>query len=258
MIAVEARGLKLTLGRGDSRRQALQNVEVRLKKGRWTSVVGPNGAGKSSLLRVLAGLQPYQAGSVLWNGSELSSLGRRERARLVSWLGQGEPAMPGLAVGDVAMLGRLPHRGWLSAPTQADHDAVERALRSTDSWKLRNRLIGELSGGERQRVMLARTLAVEADVIFMDEPLASLDPPHQASWLRLMRRLVAGGRTVVSVLHEVNAALRADDVVVMESGRAVHHGPVDDDSTHRAISRVFEGCLSVHHVDGRQVALMES
>ena len=86
------------------------------------------------------------------------------------------------------------------------------------------RTLGSLSGGERQRVLLARALAVQAPVLLMDEPLANLDPPHQADWLRIVRRHVQRGGTAVSVLHEITMALHADDMVVMDAGRVVHQG----------------------------------
>ncbi|MFT2621793.1 ATP-binding cassette domain-containing protein, partial [Escherichia coli] len=86
---------------------------------------------------------------------------------------------------------------------------VEQALRQTQGWDWRMRSVGSLSGGERQRVLLARALAVQARVLLMDEPLANLDPPHQADWLECVQALVAQGCTVVSVLHEISMAVQA-------------------------------------------------
>jgi iron complex transport system ATP-binding protein len=171
----------------------------------------------------------------------------------MSWLGQGgagEGSADDLMVHDVAMLGRLPHQRWLAAPSDADRAAVERALRSTQAWEWRDRPLGQLSGGERQRVLLARALAVEAEVLLMDEPLANLDPPHQADWMQTVRELVARGRTVVSVLHELNVALAADDMVLMAQGRVIHHGGCDDAATHHALESVFDQRVAVHRVAG--------
>ena len=117
------------------------------------------------------------------------------------------------------------------------------------------RALGQLSGGERQRVLLARALAVQAQVLLMDEPLANLDPPHQADWLLTVRALVAGGTTVVSVLHELTFALQAHDVVVMAQGRIQHHGACAERTSHRALERVFDQRIAIHAVQGQWVAL---
>jgi iron complex transport system ATP-binding protein len=153
------------------------------------------------------------------------------------------------------MLGRLPHQDWLASPSQADRAAVERALRSTHAWNWRGRALGQLSGGERQRVLLARALAVEAEVLLMDEPLANLDPPHQTDWLQMVRSLVASGKTVVSVLHEISFALQADEVVIMAQGCLQHQGGADSALTHRALEKVFDDRISVHSVAGQWISL---
>ena len=177
--------------------QVLHGIDLYLPEGRWTSIVGPNGAGKSTLLKVLAGLLPRHQvdGQVALLGRLLTQVPARERARQMSWLGQNEGSADDLTSYDVAMLGRLPHQPWLAPPSPADHAAVEQALRTTQAWDWRERPLGQLSGGERQRVLLARALAVQADVLLMDEPLANLDPPHQADWMQTTRTLVAEGRT---------------------------------------------------------------
>ena len=232
----------------------MHGIDLALRAGRWTSIVGPNGAGKSTLLKALAGLLP-SAGPVQLLGRPLHAWPRRERARQLAWLGQNECAADDLTVYDVAMLGRLPHQGWMAPPSAADHAAVEQALRSTQAWDWRERALGHLSGGERQRVLLARALAVQAQVLLMDEPLANLDPPHQADWLLLARALVARGTTVVSVLHEISFALHADDVVVLAAGRVQHHGAAQDSATHRALEKVFDQRIAIHALQGQWVAL---
>jgi iron complex transport system ATP-binding protein len=248
--AFQTRSVRASLGGV----QVLHGIDLTIPEGRWTSVVGPNGAGKSTLLQVLAGLLAH-GGEVDVRGRPLAALPGRERARQLSWLGQNQGAADDLRVYDVAMLGRLPHQAWLAAPSAADQAAVEQALRSTQAWDWRERPLGQLSGGERQRVLLARALAVQAQLLLMDEPLANLDPPHQVDWLVLVRALVAQGRTVLSVLHEVALALHADDMVVMDSGRVVHHGACADPRTHTALEQVFHGRIAVRAVGSQWVAL---
>ena len=235
----------------------LHNISARFEVGRWTSVVGPNGAGKSTLLKVLAGvLLPVQdGGRVELFGQALSEIAPRIRAKKLAWLGQNEASADDLTVFDVAMLGRLPHQAWLAAPSGADIAAVEQALRSTQAWEWRGRALGQLSGGERQRVLLARALAVQADVLLMDEPMANLDPPHQSDWLALVRQLVADGKTVVSVLHETTMALQADDMLIMSAGKVTHFGATADAATHRALEYVFENRIVIKNIENMLVSL---
>ena len=249
-MAIEARHLRARLGDA----MILHGIDLALPRACWTSIVGPNGAGKSTLLKALAGLLPH-IGQVALLGQPLSAWPHRVRAQQLAWLGQNESSGDDLTVWDVAMLGRLPHQAWLSAPSAADHAAVQRALKSTQAWDWRARSLGQLSGGERQRVLLARALAVEAQVLLMDEPLANLDPPHQADWLALVQALVKDGKTVVSVLHEIGVALHADELVVMAQGRVTHQGACAESATHRALEAVFEHRISVHALDGQWVAL---
>jgi len=248
--ALQARGIGVALG-GVA---VLHDVSLSLPAARWTSVVGPNGAGKSTLLKALAGLLPH-SGDVLLLGRPLAQWRGRERARTLAWLGQGEHGAEDLSVWDVAMLGRLPHQAWLAPPSPADRGAVEQALRATQAWDWRERALGALSGGERQRVLLARLLAVDADVLLMDEPLANLDPPHQADWMRLVRTLVARGKTVVSVLHEIGVALHADEMLIIDNGRLRHQGACRAASTHRALEAVFHERIGIHALGDQWVAL---
>jgi len=236
-------------------RPVLGRIALEIQPGRWTAVVGPNGAGKSTLLRAMAGLIPID-GEVRLGGRPLTEWPAKARARELAWLGQDERGGEGLLAADVVMLGRLPHRGWLAPPDSSDEQAVTKAMAQTQCTSWRERVLARLSGGERQRVLLARLLATEAPLMLMDEPLAHLDPPHQADWLALVRELCAAGRGVVSVLHELNMALQADHLVVMSQGRVAHEGGSSDPATHAALKAVFGGRLRFVEVEGRWVALL--
>lgn len=254
LIAIHAHSVSASLGNGAEKREVLQGVSLDIGAGQWTSIVGPNGAGKSTLLKCLAGVLPC-TGTVSLLGRDLHAWPHRARARTLAWLGQNETSADDLTVWDVAMLGRLPHQAWLAPASSADHAAVEGALKATQAWDWRHRALGHLSGGERQRVLLARALAVEAQVLLMDEPLANLDPPHQADWLAVVQALVRQGTTVVSVLHEISMALHADRVVVMAQGAVAHHGASADPATHQALVDVFDQRISIHAIEGQWVAL---
>ncbi|WP_371736820.1 ABC transporter ATP-binding protein [Rhodoferax sp. U11-2br] len=249
-IAIQASSIRANIGNTE----ILHNITLGLPQGRWTSIVGPNGAGKSTLLKVLAGLIPH-SGTVQLLGHDLHSLAHRTRARQLAWLGQNESSGDDLTVWDVALLGRLPHQAWLAGPSPQDLAAAEIALKSTQAWDWRHRSLGQLSGGERQRVLLARALAVQAQVLLMDEPLANLDPPHQADWLGVVRCLLETGVTVVSVLHEISMALHAYEMVIMACGRITHQGACANPETHRALEAVFDHRLTIHPLANQWVAL---
>lgn len=249
-IALEVREVSARLGSTE----ILHNISLALPRARWTSIVGPNGAGKSTLLKVFCGLLPCQ-GRLSLMGQPFASFKPKLRARQLAWLGQNESSGDDLTAQDVVMLGRLPHQPWLAAPSAGDHAAVELALRQTQAWQWRERSLGQLSGGERQRVLLARALAVQAQVLLLDEPLAHLDPPHQVDWLLLMRDLVRQGVTVVSVLHEISMALQADDMVILAKGQLVHHGACQDRATQQALEQVFDDRISVLSMHNQRLAM---
>ncbi|MEG2049157.1 MAG: ABC transporter ATP-binding protein [Comamonas sp.] len=254
MHALTVQALNVQLGE----REVLRQLSLQIPQGRWTAIVGPNGAGKSTLLRALAGMRASnqkQSGDVFLQGRKLADWNGRERAKALAWLGQNQPVSADMAVYDVVMLGRLPHQGWLAPASSADQQAVEQALKRTHAWDWRQRSIGQLSGGERQRVLLARALAVQAQTLLMDEPLANLDPPHQTDWMLTARSLVQQGMTVVSVLHELSFALLADEIIVMQAGRITHQGTCSDPASHAALEAVFEHRIQVRELDGLWLAL---
>jgi len=235
-------------------RAVLHAQRLSLPEGGWTAVVGPNGAGKSTLLRALAGLLPVD-GRLALRDRPLPAWPARERARALSWLGQNEPVPEAASAQDVVMLGRLPHQGWLAPASEDDRRAVERAMRRVHCWDWRARALAELSGGERQRVLLARALATEAPVLLLDEPLAHLDPSHQADWISLVRELAREGRSVLAVLHELNVALQADRLLVMHAGRARHLGGAAEPATLAALQAAFDHRLHLACLQGRWISL---
>jgi iron complex transport system ATP-binding protein len=234
--------------------QALSDVTLEVHPG-WTAIVGPNGAGKSTLLRALAGLQAPQTGRVLLNGVALLDLPPREQATQLAWLSQQGEASGDLTVRELVHLGRLPHLGLWRAATWQDEAMVQDAMAQTECSAWQHRRLHELSGGERQRVWLARALAVDAPLLLLDEPTTHLDPPHQVALVRLLKRLAADGRTVVSVLHDVSVALQADRLVVMQAGRIAAQGSRDDPGLHLELSAVFDGAVRVERLRDYWIAV---
>jgi len=247
---------QLTVYRGPC--AILNHLNLDIPTGKWTSIIGPNGAGKSSMLQGLARLLKY-TGSITLDGHELTTLSQRDFAKKVAWLEQSSTAQgdfeSSLNAYDTVMLGRLPHQSWLHLPSPSDHQSVERVMHQTHTWALRQRSIAELSGGERQRVLLARLLAVDAEVLLMDEPLANLDPPHQSDFLAWQRQLLVNNKTLVTVLHEIHIALRADHLIMLADGKLHFQGSSCDPQTHQALIALFDGRIRLERAGNDWVAL---
>ncbi len=243
----------LSLQFGTSR--VLDRVSIELRAG-WTAVVGPNGAGKSTLLRCLAGLLRPDEGDVFLDGRRLADWSETQRGQQIAWLAQQSDTQTDLTSREVASLGRLPHTGLFKPLAEADELAVTEALEASESRPWEHRILLEQSGGERQRTLLARALAVQASILLLDEPTAHLDPPHQVSLVRLMRKLGQQG-TVVSVLHDLNLALQADRLVVMADGQIMTAGPSADEGVQAALVSVFGGAISIRQIGSQWLAVPE-
>jgi iron complex transport system ATP-binding protein len=228
--------LSLTLGQ----QSALITVSAEIKPGRVTAVLGPNGAGKSSLARVLAGLVAPQSGHVTLNGLPLSAIAAAERARKIGYLAQnGDPAWH-VTARDLVSLGRHPHRHRFAALSSQDNSAIDAAMVATDTLHLAERTVDAVSGGERARIQMARVLATGPQWIIVDEPLANLDPPHQRDMLALLKSAAQAGAGVMMIVHQINAAARvADDIILMREGRVIASGAADTTLTATNLELAF-------------------
>ncbi len=203
----------------------LSDVGLQLRAGDMVGLIGPNGAGKTTLLRVLADLMPATAGAVRYDGKTRADYGRADFARRLSFLAQGGEVHWPLRVDHVVALGRLPHRRPFAGLSQQDRAAIERAMAAAEVGRLRLRPASTLSGGERMRVLLARALAVEAEMLLADEPVAALDPLHQLRMMRLLRSTARSGAGVVVVLHDLTLATRfCDRLILLAGGRILLDG----------------------------------
>lgn len=228
---IEARDVRVHAGG----RALLDGVSVRLPAGMVTAVLGPNGAGKTTLLRVLSGGLHPASGGVSMDGAPLHGIGRAALARRRAVLGQHQALEFGLTVEEIVTLGRLPHAGTPSA--REDAAAIAAARDVFTLGPLWHRAYPSLSGGERQRAQLARVAAqlwhggparAETKALFLDEPTAALDLAQQASALGFARRAAEDGAVVCAVLHDLNQATLADQVILLRGGRVLEAGPVGE------------------------------
>ena len=236
MVTIRTQSLCVRLGR----HPAVSDITVTLEPGHLVGIIGPNGAGKSTLIRAMLGLAKVDSGTVSIDATPLASLSRKDIARRIAYLPQGQTLHWPLAVERLVALGRMPHLGPLSRLSPEDEALVDAALARADVLHLKGRIATELSGGERARVLLARALAVGAPALVADEPLAALDPGHQIDVMDLLKAEARAGSLVVTVLHDLGMAARyCDRLLLMDRGALVADGAPLDVLTEQSLARVY-------------------
>ncbi len=233
------RAESLTLGYHE--RTVAEGLTVSIPDDGFTAIVGPNACGKSTLLKALARVLDPAAGAVHLDGKAIASYKAKEVARRLGLLAQSAIAPDGITVGDLVARGRYPHQTMLRQWSAADETAVTAALAQTSVSDLADRFVDELSGGQRQRVWFAMVLAQETSILLLDEPTTFLDLGHQYEILDLCARLHTEGRTVVTVLHDLNQACRyATHVIALApGGRVAAEGPPERVVTAALVEELF-------------------
>lgn len=209
-----------------SRHRLINGVTLKIPQGSRTAVLGLNGAGKTTLLKLMSGWLQPGAGSILLNGTPLSSYSPRARARLIAFVPQDFPSGLPFTVFEFARMGLFArHCRLFSSPGD---DALTRGvLARLELDTLADRNTATLSGGEKQRLLLARALVQDTPVILLDEPLNHLDIKNRLLFLDLLGEEHARGRTLVAVLHEIAEAHRHfDDVIALTGGQLAYHGAI--------------------------------
>lgn len=189
-----------------------------LQPGRLTCLLGANGVGKSTLLKTLSGFLPKLSGNIFIGDKDIEQYGDKELARLIGVVLTAKPEIQNMSAREMVALGRSPYTGFWGTLGEDDNRKVDEAIGMVGIKQLAHRLIDTLSDGERQKVMIAKALAQQTPVIYLDEPTAFLDFPSKVEMMRLLKSLARNTEKIIFLsTHDVSMALQlADDVWLME------------------------------------------
>ncbi len=206
----------------------LWDNDVKIVKNSRTAIIGPNGAGKSTLLKGILGLQEKLSGEVRIMGKNFDEVQKKiayiPQASSVNW------DFP-TTVMDVVLMGRYVHLGWIKRPRKKDVEIAEEALKRIGMYEFKERQISQLSGGQRQRVFIARAIAQDAEIYFMDEPLAGVDKMTEYVIMDFLKDAQKQGKTSVVVHHDLNTLEEYFDHVVILNKQIIAEGPMEETYT---------------------------
>lgn len=225
-----------------NKKPVLWGIDLTLPAGILVGIIGPNGAGKSTLIKSIMGLISASSGYVRIFNQELEAI--RDR---VSYVPQRESVdwdFPA-SVMDVVLMGRYGKLGLFKRPRKADYEVAEDCLRKVGMEGFKDRQISQLSGGQQQRVFLARALAQEADLYFMDEPFAGVDAATEKAIINILREMTQRGKTVVVVHHDLQSANRYFNWVILLNMRLIASGPTEKIFTQEMLQETYGGKLTL-------------
>ena len=236
---------------GYEENRILRDLSLEIASGGFTAIAGPNGAGKSTLLRYLIRELRCDDGSVFLHGTDINTMRQKQIAKLISFQGQYIPKNDDFTVREAVALGRYAY-GDISSSTEE----IDNALRLTGIEHLADKLITRISGGEFQLAMLSRTICQNARILALDEPANNLDPRHQKMLLDLLSKLSGEGRTVVCVMHDLNAILRnCTRCILMKDGKVFAYGDTKAVLTKENIREVYDIDVEILEQSGKTVIL---
>ena len=206
---------------GYKNKAILPPINVSLKEGSLISLIGPNGAGKSTLFKTLTDYIKPVSGSIKLMGKELSSYSNKEKAMLIGLVLTERPDDMFLKVYDVVASGRCPYTNFFGKIEKEDENIIHESLEIVGIKQLTNRYFNTLSDGEKQKVMIAKTLAQNTPIIFMDEPTAFIDYPSKIELFSLMKMLTKErNKTIIFSSHDLELLLRyTDDIWLISKGK---------------------------------------
>lgn len=232
------------------RRPVLWDVDVTLQEPSLVGIVGPNGAGKSTLIKAILGLVPLASGHVRILGQPLEQQRRR-----IGYVPQRESVdwdFP-VSVLDVVLMGTYGRLGWFRRPGAKERAWARACLERIGLAGLENQQIGQLSGGQQQRTFLARALAQEADIYFMDEPFAGVDAATERAIIALLQDLQKQGKTVVVVHHDLRTVPLYFQHVLLLNIRKIAFGSTESVFNESNLRKTYGGRLTILETAGQAV-----
>ena len=220
---IELKDLTIGYAQKNNTKVVASGINATLHSGRLTCLIGANGIGKSTLLRTLSAFQPPLSGEIFIDNESpipLSTLTDKQLSRLIGVVLTEKPDVQNMTVFELVGLGRSPYTGFWGRLNEDDKEVVKESLRLVGIESLQDRLIQTLSDGERQKTMIAKALAQQTPVIYLDEPTAFLDYPSKVEMLTLLRHLAREtGKTIFLSTHDMELALQiADELWLMTAG----------------------------------------
>ncbi len=237
MVPVQVENLTIAY----HQKPVLQEVSFEAPQGKLIGIIGPNGAGKSTLIKGILGLIPIASGEVRIYDEIYKK--QRKKVGYVPQRGTVDWDFPTNAL-DVVLMGRYGHIGWFKRPNKKDQDFAKACLQKVGMLEFANRQISELSGGQQQRVFLARALAQEADVYFMDEPFVGVDAATEKAIIALLNELKEMGKTVLVVHHDLQTVEEYFDWVLLLNMRKIAFGPTKSTFTIENLQKAYGGRLT--------------
>ena len=224
------------------KKPVLWGIDLAVPSGQLVGIVGPNGAGKSTLIKACMGLMPTASGWVRFFGEPFGRVATR-----IGYVPQRESVDWDFPVNvmDVVLMGRFGRLGLFRRPSRADREVARACLEKVQMLPFAERQISNLSGGQQQRVFLARALAQEADLYFMDEPFAGVDATTEASIIAVLRELRDRGKTILVVHHDLPTARQYFDMLLLLNMRLVAFGRTPEVFTGDYLQQTYGGRLSI-------------
>ena len=224
------------------KRPVLWGIDLEIPKGQLVGIIGPNGAGKSTLIKAAMGLLPLNSGWVKVFGEPI-----KKNLKRVGYVPQRESVdwdFP-VSVMDVVLMGRYGHLGLMRRPKKHDRDIARDCLEKVKMLPYANRQISNLSGGKQQRVFLARALAQESDIYFMDEPFAGVDAATESAIVAILHELKERGKTLLVVHHDLPTAKEYFDSLLLLNMRVVAFGPTEEVFKYDLLQSTYGGRLTI-------------